>query len=149
MSCYCGKTRKRPNFGIHFLDVFDEINSRFTTVPYSLEQKKCVFPSTVSGPAGCFCLFVCLWPLHIIGLRATTAYLVHTSCTSRCIRSITLCHMPSQFLQSCEQNETQIPSQDRRDGGCWSYCAGAWVLCSRLEGVLTVDAYIFLSMQPG
>ena len=35
MSCYCGKTRKRPNFGIHFLDAFDERNSRFITVPYS------------------------------------------------------------------------------------------------------------------
>ena len=81
MSCYCGKTRKRPNFGIHFLDVFDEINSRVTTVPYSLEEKKCVFPSTVSGPAGCFCLFVCLWPLHIIGLRGNDslfgAYSMH------------------------------------------------------------------------
>ena len=38
-SCYCGKTRKRPNFGIHFLDVFDERNLRFTTVPYSFKKQ--------------------------------------------------------------------------------------------------------------
>ena len=37
--CYCGKTRKRPNFGIHFLDVFDERNLRFTTVPYSYKKQ--------------------------------------------------------------------------------------------------------------
>ena len=36
MSCYCGKTRKRPNFGIHFLDVFHERHPRFATVPCSL-----------------------------------------------------------------------------------------------------------------
>ena len=42
MSCYCGKTRKRPNFGIHFLDAFDERNSRFTTAPYSL-KKTCFY----------------------------------------------------------------------------------------------------------
>ena len=38
-SCYCGKTRKHPNFGIHFLDVFDERNLRFTTVPYSFKKQ--------------------------------------------------------------------------------------------------------------
>ena len=55
MSCYCGQTRKHPNFGIHYLDVFDERNSHFTTVPYScLREKKRAFTSTVSGPAGCW-----------------------------------------------------------------------------------------------
>ena len=29
MSCYCDKTRKRTNFGIHVFDVFDDMNSRF------------------------------------------------------------------------------------------------------------------------
>ena len=33
MSCYCGKMRKRPNFGIYFLDVFHERILRFATVP--------------------------------------------------------------------------------------------------------------------
>ena len=58
MSCYCGKTRKRPNFGIHFLDVFDEINSRVTTVPYSLEEKMC-FSEHGFRSGGMF-LFICL-----------------------------------------------------------------------------------------
>ena len=40
MSCYCGQTRKHPNFGIHYLDVFDERNSHFTTVPYSCLREK-------------------------------------------------------------------------------------------------------------
>ena len=43
MSCYCGKTRKRPNFGIHFLDVFLERHPRFATVPESFFEKTCFY----------------------------------------------------------------------------------------------------------
>ena len=38
MSCYCGKTWKQPNSGIHCFKVFDNRNSRFATVPSSKKQ---------------------------------------------------------------------------------------------------------------
>jgi hypothetical protein len=41
MSCYCGKTWKQPNFGIHCFKVFDNRNSRFATVPSS--KKLCFY----------------------------------------------------------------------------------------------------------
>ena len=40
MSCYCGKTRKHPKFGIHFLDGFHERNSRFATVPTCFYERR-------------------------------------------------------------------------------------------------------------
>ena len=39
MSCYCGQTRKHPNFEIHYLDVFDERNSRFTSAILMFTKK--------------------------------------------------------------------------------------------------------------
>ena len=56
MSCYCGKTRRCPNFSIHFLGCFSWKKCVFRRILIFWETR--VFTNIVSGPGG----NLCFWP---------------------------------------------------------------------------------------
>ena len=58
-TCVATMTLKKPKTHLKFSKVFNIRKLRGTVVKSPFLKKKMRFTSTVSGPAGCFCLLTC------------------------------------------------------------------------------------------